>query len=113
VTDVRVDRHQSLLVIVGFGGINKSSNIHWLQLALRTGSMEDEERKQALGFKSFDRLGKSIGLFKEQEGEDSMRRFDSWLKNFFQFYITLAKNDYHITPCVGKIRSDVAFSSGM
>jgi hypothetical protein len=50
-----------------------------------------------LDFKSFDRLGKSIGLFKEQEGEDSMRRFDSWLKNFFQFYITLAKNDYHIT----------------
>jgi hypothetical protein len=46
VTDVRVDRHQSLLVIVGFGGINKSSNIHWLQMALRTGSMKDEERNR-------------------------------------------------------------------
>ena len=53
--------------------------------------------KTPLGYKAFDRLQKSIGIFKDQDGEDSLRRFDSWWTNSFMFYVNLAKNDHVIT----------------
>ena len=56
-----------------------------------------EERKVSLGYKEFDRLCKSIGLSKEFEGDDSLRRFESWTKNAFHFFINLAKHDYIIS----------------
>ena len=56
-----------------------------------------EERKFSLGYKEFDRLCKPIGLFKEFEGDDSLRRFESWTKNAFHFFINLAQHDYIIS----------------
>lgn len=46
---------------------------------------ETGAEKPPLGYKDFERLSKSIGMFREEEGEDSLRRFDSWVKNFFEF----------------------------
>ena len=55
------------------------------------------EAKTPLGYKAFDRLQKSIGLFRNQDGEDSLRKFDSWWTNSFQFFGDLAKTDHRIT----------------
>ena len=55
------------------------------------------EAKTPLGYKAFDRLLKSIGLFRDQDRKDSLRRFDSWWSNSFQFFGDLAKTDHRIT----------------
>ena len=55
------------------------------------------QAKTPLGYKAFDRLQKSIGLFRDQDGEDSLRRFDSRWTNSFQFFGNLAKTDHRIT----------------
>ena len=52
--------------------------------------------KPPLGYKDFERLSKSIGAFKEEEGEDSLRRFESWTKNFFKFYVDLASANHKV-----------------
>ena len=64
------------------------------RLALRT--VMSVDGKTPLGYKVIDRLQKSIGIFKDQDGEDSLRLFDSWWTNSFMFYVNLAKNDHVI-----------------
>ena len=56
------------------------------------------EGKALFGYKPFYRLTKSIGTFNETDGEDPLRRFNSWLKNTFQLFVNLAKNDHDIDP---------------
>ena len=54
-----------------------------------------QEAKTPLGYKAFDMLQKSIELFRDQDGEDSL-----WWTNYFQFFGDLAKTDHRITEKV-------------
>jgi hypothetical protein len=52
--------------------------------------------KPSLGYKDFERLVKSIGCFREEEGEDTLRLFSSWVQQFFTFYVDLTIEDFKV-----------------
>ena len=55
--------------------------------------MSHPEATPALGYKSFDKLWRSIGTFRQEDKKDSLRRFNSWVK---QFGVQLAETEHVI-----------------